>query len=148
MMKIIITCLLLVLVTACTQSITNFEECVAAGNPVMESYPRQCRANDQTFVEEINDELIGGDTDENGCLVGAGYSFNQEVGACIREWELDESQRKAARLAVVVQSYYPVTITKVETLRCPGCFDVYLKGKLDSPDSVMKFRDWKIAPSE
>jgi hypothetical protein len=33
--------------------ITNFEECVAAGNPVMESYPRQCRADGQTFVEEL-----------------------------------------------------------------------------------------------
>ena len=33
--------------------ITNFEECVAAGNPVMESYPRQCRANGQTYVETI-----------------------------------------------------------------------------------------------
>ena len=33
--------------------INNFEQCVAAGNPVMESYPRQCRANDQTFVEQI-----------------------------------------------------------------------------------------------
>lgn len=33
--------------------ITNFEECLAAGNAVMESYPRQCRADDQTFVEEI-----------------------------------------------------------------------------------------------
>jgi len=34
-------------------NITSFEECVAAGNPVMESYPRQCRANGQLFVEEI-----------------------------------------------------------------------------------------------
>lgn len=33
--------------------IANFEECAAAGNPVMESYPRQCRHNDQTFVEEV-----------------------------------------------------------------------------------------------
>ncbi|HUQ30334.1 MAG TPA: hypothetical protein VM103_02320 [Candidatus Paceibacterota bacterium] len=33
---------------------TNFEECVAAGNPVMESYPRQCRsANSQLFTEQI-----------------------------------------------------------------------------------------------
>ncbi len=31
-------------------NISSFEECVAAGNPVMESYPRQCRAGDQTFV--------------------------------------------------------------------------------------------------
>ncbi|MFB5631404.1 MAG: MBL fold metallo-hydrolase [Nitrosopumilaceae archaeon] len=35
-------------------SITNFEECVAAGNPVMESYPRQCRSADgKLFVEEV-----------------------------------------------------------------------------------------------
>ncbi|MCI5222230.1 MAG: hypothetical protein D3924_06050 [Candidatus Electrothrix sp. AR4] len=33
--------------------ITNFEECVAAGNPVMESHPRQCRADDQTFIENL-----------------------------------------------------------------------------------------------
>jgi hypothetical protein len=35
------------------QEITNFEQCLAAGNPAMESYPRQCRAGDKTFVEEI-----------------------------------------------------------------------------------------------
>ncbi len=33
-----------------TDAIDSFEECVAAGNPVMESYPRQCRAGDRTFV--------------------------------------------------------------------------------------------------
>src|SRR3989344_8659709 len=33
--------------------ITTFEECVAAGYPVMESYPRQCRDGNNTFVENI-----------------------------------------------------------------------------------------------
>jgi len=38
------------------QSINNFEECIAAGNPAMESYPRQCRTVDgQHFVETINE---------------------------------------------------------------------------------------------
>gem|GEM_PF-1077791 len=32
---------------------TTFEECVAAGNPVMESYPRQCRDGNNTFVEDV-----------------------------------------------------------------------------------------------
>ncbi|HJJ23206.1 MAG TPA: hypothetical protein OQH54_05790 [Nitrosopumilus sp.] len=37
-------------------TISNFEECIAAGNPAMESYPRQCRTSDgQHFVEEISD---------------------------------------------------------------------------------------------
>lgn len=33
--------------------ITNFAQCVEAGNPVMESYPRECKAGDQTFTEEV-----------------------------------------------------------------------------------------------
>lgn len=37
--------------------ITTFEECVAAGNSVMGSYPRQCRTDRQTFVEFVGDEL-------------------------------------------------------------------------------------------
>jgi hypothetical protein len=36
------------------EEINSFEECVVAGNPVMESYPRQCRASGETFVEEID----------------------------------------------------------------------------------------------
>ena len=38
--------------------VSNFEECVAAGNAIMESWPRQCRTEDgQTFVEDIGNEL-------------------------------------------------------------------------------------------
>ncbi|MFA6042717.1 MAG: hypothetical protein WCV85_00505 [Patescibacteria group bacterium] len=38
---------------AVAPTISNFTECAAAGNPVMESYPRQCNANGQNFVEVI-----------------------------------------------------------------------------------------------
>ncbi len=38
------------------QSINNFEECIAAGNPAMESYPRQCRTVDGQHFVEIIDE--------------------------------------------------------------------------------------------
>lgn len=37
--------------------IETFEACVAADNPVMESYPRQCRAGGLTFTEPIGNEL-------------------------------------------------------------------------------------------
>ena len=34
--------------------VNSFDECVAEGNPVMESYPRQCRSSEGvTFIEEI-----------------------------------------------------------------------------------------------
>jgi len=39
-------------------SIESFDDCVAAGNPVMESYPRQCRTTDgRNFVEGINSQI-------------------------------------------------------------------------------------------
>lgn len=56
------------------KQISNFKECVKAGNPVMESYPRQCKTNGQTFVEEIswkNDKIIlmkNSETDKYACF--------------------------------------------------------------------------------
>lgn len=39
-------------------SVSNFEECVAKGYPVLESYPRQCKTpNGKTFTEDIGNEL-------------------------------------------------------------------------------------------
>ena len=37
--------------------VTSFEECITAGNPIMESYPRQCSTGDNIFVEDIGNEL-------------------------------------------------------------------------------------------
>lgn len=36
------------------KEILSFEDCAKTGNPVMESYPRQCRANGKVFVEEVD----------------------------------------------------------------------------------------------
>jgi len=54
------------------QAITNFDECVAVGNAVMESYPRQCRTADgRLFVEEISSGMPvpPDDITFNGCAV-------------------------------------------------------------------------------
>ena len=37
--------------------VTSFDQCVAAGNPVMESYPPRCTASGQTFIQDIGNEL-------------------------------------------------------------------------------------------
>jgi hypothetical protein len=65
----------IVLLSACTPNtqtepeetpkVTNFQECVAAGNPVMESYPRQCRHDGQLFVEDV--EQPTSDPDKEPC---------------------------------------------------------------------------------
>lgn len=39
------------------ETITNYEECVAGGYPIMETYPEQCRdGRGQTFVRDISNE--------------------------------------------------------------------------------------------
>ena len=38
-------------------TVSSFEECVAGGNPVQESYPRRCSANGKTFTEDIGNAL-------------------------------------------------------------------------------------------
>lgn len=54
-----------VVLVACNSTpqptVTSFEECAAAGYPIMESYPEQCRTPDgQTFVNKqvIEDQMI------------------------------------------------------------------------------------------
>jgi eight-cysteine-cluster-containing protein len=55
-------------------SITSYEECVAAGNPVMESYPTQCRTPDgRTFVNPAQVEPPPQQSQQyvqNGCAIG------------------------------------------------------------------------------
>lgn len=52
----------LLIIAGCVEeqkAINSFEDCVEAGNPVMESYPRQCMtAEGKNFVEEINQDKI------------------------------------------------------------------------------------------
>lgn len=40
-------------------------------------------------------KLIGGDEDEHGCLIAAGYSWCGEKTKCLREWEEPCTQEKA-----------------------------------------------------
>ncbi len=61
-------------------SITNFDECVAAGFPIMESYPEQCATPDgRTFVNE-RQTLPQDPVVFNGCAV-AGCSGQLCVSA-------------------------------------------------------------------
>ncbi len=78
-----------------------------------------------------NDQIIGGDRDENGCLATAGYTFDSSVNACVRQWELGDNQKEAARIAVdYLGPENSLTVIEVFTARCPGCFAVMLeKGK-------------------
>jgi hypothetical protein len=45
--------------------VSNFEECVDAGYPVQESYPRQCSTPDgNVYVEDLGDGTVAGESTE------------------------------------------------------------------------------------
>jgi len=65
------------------QIVSTFEGCVSAGNPVMESYPRQCRHGEQLYVEEVDITLPNG-------YVLDGYSVAKVTGvSCVEHEECD-----------------------------------------------------------
>lgn len=55
---IVILASLYFLAPAAKPNVTSFDECAAAGYPIMESYPERCAApGGQTFTRDIGDEL-------------------------------------------------------------------------------------------
>ena len=89
---------------------------------------------------------IGGQRDENGCLISAGYTFEEGVGACARYWEVKaEDKQKAAKMVVEYVGFKKgLTVTEVEVLKCLGCFDVNLEH--NEEHTSVSLRDWKISP--
>ena len=59
----IIVILLLAALAACDdvtnnqKEITNFEECIAAGNAIIKTKPAKCQAEGKTFIEELNEDV-------------------------------------------------------------------------------------------
>lgn len=55
---VITTVLLIYLRKSEIKTVASFDECISAGYPVLETYPRQCRTPDgKNFVEDIGNEL-------------------------------------------------------------------------------------------
>ncbi len=96
-------------------------------------------------------DIIGGDRDKQGCLTGAGYSYSKDIGACVREWEIDdEGKERAAKEAVdyVIDNgmeRYALTVADIKVLRCVGCYDVYLEQEGDN--TLVRLRDWEANSS-
>jgi hypothetical protein len=90
---------------------------------------------------------IGGQRDSHECLGPAGYSWNASIGACVREWELDQNQRNAAKIAVAPLSF-PVTVLSVAGLdRCPDCYLVTLQRNNNQEQITTRIEGGKIAPA-
>ena len=72
---------------------------------------------------------IGGERDQYECLGPAGYTWDPEIFACIRDWELlDEDQRRAAKMSTYSVGWEKgMTILEVKPIDCVGCYTVNLE---------------------
>lgn len=108
----------------------TFKECAEADNPILESYPRQCKtSDDRTFIEEFCSKK---DTQELLTLVDAKQiAINSECGDNLKEpsicnqdtgtWWIDlDIEKEGCNPACVIN-----VITKEASinLRCTGVID-------------------------
>lgn len=80
----------------CGSTITNFEECIAAGYPIMESYPRQCNDGSRTYaevielsLEEATEIALASDCMEKGSLTDDVF-YNDNSNTWWFEMEMKE----------------------------------------------------------
>jgi hypothetical protein len=122
---IVATLITLIFLTINNVVVTDFESCLAAGNPALESYPRQCidAKTGEHYVENIS---IGGETDEHGCLIAAGYSWNKTDQMCIREWTKKYCTPESRTADVCITLYEPVCglpMKKTFSNSCIACLN-------------------------
>lgn len=54
------------------------------------------------------EKLIGGDKDKHGCLIGAGYSWNEGEKSCVRQWSNESDRYQINSFYACEQAGYPV----------------------------------------
>lgn len=58
------------------------------------------------FGCDDDEQIIGGDRDENGCLGAAGYRWNERELACVREWESGEARYQVTNFRTCLDAGY------------------------------------------
>jgi len=96
-----------------TGKITTFEECAAMGNPVMESFPRQCRTEDGLhFVEKLSKE------EEKRVLPRHAFGDTLEI--------------LIGGPMVVLEDESELTLTEINDSRCPEDVVCVWEGELSA----------------
>lgn len=103
---------------------TNFEECVGAGNPVMESHPRQCNdvRTGKTFVEQLDEEV----QDDVPELKTREYQSAKGVTVFINNWAYNREVTSPLTITGQVpgswshEGVFPISIVYQDDIGLPG----------------------------
>lgn len=91
--------------------------------------------------------LIGGERDEQGCLVAAGYGFSESIGACVREFEMTSDIEEAARMAVEhVGAGYALTVVSFNSYEEFGSYEIVLERGEEWERETVYIRKGEIVP--
>jgi heat shock protein HslJ len=102
------------------------------------------------FLQDKEDSgsLIGGERDTQGCLTAAGYSFNETIGACARQFELTPGIEEAASKAVeAVGRGYALTVVSFNSYEEPGAYDIVLERGEERERETVYIRDGAVVPA-
>lgn len=90
-------------------------------------------------------ELIGGSRDVNGCLTPAGYAFDEEVGACIRAFDMTPDIKAAAGLAVKsIGRAYALTVVSFNSYEEVGAYDIMFEKGEEREKTTVYIRGGKV----
>ncbi len=90
----------------------------------------------------LQNELIGGQRDNHGCLGPAGYSWDEELGVCARAWELDDNKKKVVKIAADwLGRQETLTVLEVLAAKCPGCFTI--KFEKEQEKISVNLKNWE-----
>ena len=91
---------------------------------------------------------IGGQKDANGCLTPAGFSWDADIGACTKSFEIKGDLAEAAKVAVAPLSARPITIVSVESFNCEGCYNVKLQVGDNQDVNTIRLYNWTRSDKE
>lgn len=90
---------------------------------------------------------IGGERDEKGCLISAGYTFNENIGACVRQFELSSDIEDATRKAVEYAGEgYALTVVSFNSYEESGAYDIVLERGEERETEIVYIRNGKVVP--
>ncbi|MAG01814.1 hypothetical protein CMI42_00605 [Candidatus Pacearchaeota archaeon] len=84
-------------------------------------------------------------TDES-CLSYAGYSFDFQLNACTRFWELDDDEKRAARIALSHLSSENPHVIEAVNLGCNGCYKIVIRS--NNQDITINLQRWEIVDNK
>jgi hypothetical protein len=79
---------------------------------------------DEKGISSSGGKPVGGDTDEHGCYLMAGYTWNETDQMCVREWEKVQCEEADREKVACTANYDPVCglpIKQTFSNSCSAC---------------------------